>query len=104
MKRIDFAEFLSTREEAGYRVIDVREPGEIAEVRLKGSEALPLSTIQNGAYPSDDGRPIAVICRSGGRSAVAAKLFEAHGLPECTNIEGGTLAAIAAGEEYVERG
>lgn len=104
MKRLDFADFIAKRDEEDYRVIDVREPHETAEVRLKGVELLPLSRIQQGHYPEDDGRPIAIICRSGGRSAVAAKLFEATGLPECTNIEGGTLAAIQAGEEYVERG
>lgn len=92
------------RDDQNFRVIDVREPHETAEVRLKGVELLPLSKIQNGVYPEDDGRPIAVICRSGGRSAVAGKLFEAHGLPECVNIEGGTLAAIEAGDEYLERG
>jgi rhodanese-related sulfurtransferase len=104
MKRLDFADFARVREEQDFRVIDVREPHETAEVRLRGVELLPLSEIQRGKFPEDDGRPIAIICRSGGRSAVAANLFEANGLPECTNIEGGTLAAIAAGDEYVERG
>ena len=36
-------------------------------------------------------------------SAMAAQILERAGYSQVINVEGGTLAAIAAGEEYVER-
>lgn len=103
MKEITFEEFLQRREAEDLRLIDVREADEFAEVHVKGAELLPLTKICEGELPEDDGRPIIVICRSGGRSARACEIFENAGLPECTNLLGGTLAAESAGEEYVER-
>ena len=102
MKEINFKEFIENRDD--FRLIDVREDDEYAEVHVKGAELVPLSEIREGKLPEEDDRPIAVICRSGGRSAMACEIFEKEGFKECTNIAGGTLAAVDAGEEYVERG
>jgi rhodanese-related sulfurtransferase len=104
MKRMHYDEFAAQREALGLRVIDVREEDEFNEVRVKGVELFPLSKMRAGLLPEPDGRPVALICRSGGRSAMAAQVFEANGFGEVINVEGGTLAAVAAGEEHVERG
>ncbi len=104
MKEISFEEFAQRRDEEGLRLIDVREEDEYAEVHVKGAELFPLSKIRQGDLPEKGDRPIAVICRSGGRSAVACKIFEKEGFDECINVGGGTLAAIEAGDEHVERG
>ncbi|MEM1347733.1 MAG: rhodanese-like domain-containing protein [Myxococcota bacterium] len=99
MKRMEYDEFARVRDEQGLRVIDVREPDEFEEVHVRDAELFPLSRIQRGELPEDDGRPVALICRSGGRSAMAAPLFERGGFAETINVEGGTLAALAAGKE-----
>lgn len=104
MKEITFEEFAQRRDEQDLRLIDVREEDEYQEVHVKGAELFPLSKIRRGELPEEDDRPTAVICRSGGRSAQACKIFEREGFEECINIDGGTLAAVDAGEEYVERG
>ncbi len=104
MREISFKEFLEQRDDDNLRLIDVREQDEFDEVHVKGAELFPLSEIRKGELPEEDDRPTAVICRSGSRSATACKKFERQGFDECINIEGGTLAAIDAGEEYVERG
>lgn len=103
MKEITFQEYLERRQAEDLRLIDVREADEFAEVHVKEAELLPLTKICEGQIPEDDGRPIIVICRSGGRSAQACAIFEKAGLPECTNLLGGTIAAEEAGEEYVQR-
>jgi|SRR5690554_184810 len=104
MKELTYEEFAERREADNLRLIDVREKDEFVEVRVKGAEFFPLSEIRAGELPEEDEREIAVICRSGARSAAAAQVFEGAGFKECINVAGGTLAAIEAGEEHVERG
>ncbi len=104
MKRMDYEEIAAMREQQELRIIDVREQDEYDEVHVKGVELFPLSRLRDGELPEHDDRPVAVICRSGGRSAMACQILEQNGWDECINVEGGTLAAIEAGEEEVERG
>ena len=104
MKEISFQEFVERRDDEDLRLIDVREEDEYAEVHVKGAELFPLSKIRRGELPEEGKQTVAVICRSGGRSAMACKIFEKQGFDECINIDGGTLAAVDAGEDYVERG
>ena len=44
------------------------------------------------------GRPLYVICRSGGRSAQACEFLSAHDV-DAVNVAGGTLAWIESGRE-----
>jgi rhodanese-related sulfurtransferase len=104
MKRMSYVDFAAQREALGLRLIDVREADEFKAVRVKGAELFPLSRIQYGELPAADERPVALICRSGGRSAMAAMILESNGFAEMINVEGGTLAALQAGEDHVERG
>jgi rhodanese-related sulfurtransferase len=103
MDRMSFTEFADAREEQELRLIDVREQDEYDDVHVKDAEHFALSWIREGRLPVDDGRRVALICRSGGRSAMAAQILERAGFSQVINVEGGTLAAVAAGEEYVER-
>lgn len=102
MKQISYADFAQQRESEGYRLIDVREPDEYAQVHVKGAELFPLSKLRQGELPEQDDRPLALICRSGGRSAMAAQILESQGFPEVTNVQGGTAAAVQAGPDHVE--
>lgn len=104
MKRIDFEQFVHQRPLKNPRVLDVREQDEYDEVHVKGVELFALSRLREGELPEQDDREVWVICRSGGRSQIACEILEDAGWPECTNVEGGTLAAIDAGEDQVERG
>lgn len=103
MKRITYEKLATDPTHQQMRVIDVREQDEYDEVHVKGVELFPLSRLQKGELPERDDRDVAVICRSGGRSQVACEVLEEAGWPECTNIEGGTLAAIKFGDDQVER-
>lgn len=103
MRRITYQEFHQDRDKLNLRLIDVREVNEFEDVHVHGAELFPLSSLQKGELPEKDSRTIALICRSGGRSAMACKILEDSGFEECINVEGGTLAAIEEGEEHVER-
>ena len=104
MKQMTFQEFLRAREDRDIRLIDVREPDEWEAVHVTGAELHALSRIRNGDLPTADGREVAMICRSGARSAVASQILEGAGWDEVTNISDGTLGAISAGEEFLSRG
>ncbi len=104
MKRMDYDDIADARNDQDLRIIDVRETDEYEEVHVRDVELFPLSKLQEGELPEKDDRPVAVICRSGGRSQVACQILEDAGWEECINVEGGTLAAIQAGEEHVIRG
>lgn len=104
MKEMTFEQFQRVRDERGLRLIDVREQGEWDEVHVQGAELFPLSKLRGGDIPEFDDRDVALICRSGGRSAMAAKMLEGAGHGEFINISDGTLGAIRSGEDHLERG
>ena len=101
MKRLSYAEFAKVRTDK-MRLLDVREAHEFAQVHVKGAEHFALSSLQDGQLPERDDREVFVICRSGARSQAASFILESNGFPECTNVDGGTLEAMALGDDHVE--
>lgn len=85
------------RVQQGALLVDVREPGEYAEIHAEGAQLLPLSEFENrfGELPKD--RPLVMICRSGARSARAGEYLRAQGYSDVVNLAGGTLAWAEAG-------
>jgi rhodanese-related sulfurtransferase len=88
------------RHQNGATLVDVRETDEFEAVSAPGAINVPLSLIQKhgkkaftkaGVGPETDG--LLVICRSGGRSAMACQLIGAQAI----NVEGGMLAWVTAG-------
>ena len=103
MKQMTYLEFSQLRESQHWRVIDVREQEEYDEVHVKGAESFPLSLIRQGQLPEPDERPLALICRSGGRSATAAQILEAQGFDPILNISDGTLGVVSSAPQDVVR-
>lgn len=84
----------------GATVVDVREPAEVAAVRLADSVQLPLGDLSDGArtgLPADREAPILTICASGIRSAYAQLILKAEGYRNVRNIAGGITAWAADG-------
>lgn len=81
-------------------VIDVREVEEARASPLgsvSGSQLIPLSALRDRAGEVARDRPVAVICPSGARSAIAATLLEKAGVERVANVRGGLLEWIALG-------
>ena len=104
MKQMTFLEYVAARQDRDIRLIDVREEHEFEAVRAVGAELHPLSRIQGGDLPTSDGRETCIICRSGARSGRVTLFLDSQQWGDVANISDGTLGAIAAGEEYLERG
>lgn len=83
----------------GALLLDVREVAEFAEGHAPNARLIPLGELGNrlseiAAYKD---KPIAVICRSGRRSAKAVKLLQEAGYTQVSNISGGIHAWQQAG-------
>jgi molybdopterin/thiamine biosynthesis adenylyltransferase/rhodanese-related sulfurtransferase len=72
-------------------LIDVREPGEWEVARLPGARLVPLGQLASSMAKLDSAREIVVMCRSGQRSANAARQLQAAGFRKVKNLAGGIL-------------
>lgn len=78
-------------------IVDVRELDEFTRLRVPDTVLLPISRFALGFRQLPADRPLLVLCRSGGRSAMATDFLLRSGFPEVHNIAGGILAWQAAG-------
>ena len=78
------------------QLIDVREPSELNEARVNGARHIPLGQLAAELGELDRDRPVAFICRSGSRSAIATRSATKAGL-DAANVKGGITAWTRAG-------
>jgi sulfur-carrier protein adenylyltransferase/sulfurtransferase len=74
-----------------FDLIDVREPYEAQIASLPAARLIPLGTIASSFDTLDTAREIVVMCRSGKRSADAARLLQAAGFSRVSSLAGGIL-------------
>ncbi len=97
---------LAERRSAGeVDVIDVRMPTEFREIHAECARNVPLESLDPRAVMAarngSADQPLYLICRSGNRSAQAAKKFHDAGFEQVINVEGGTMAWDQAGLSVV---
>ncbi|MFT3859889.1 pyridoxal-phosphate dependent enzyme [Micropruina sp.] len=86
--------------DAGVPVIDVRNPDEVARVRIDASLNMPLPELSKGStagLPGDHSGPVVTICAAGTRSLYALLLLKAQGYHEVKSVDGGMAAWVEAG-------
>ena len=90
------AEELHRRRSAGetVRLVDVRQPEEVAVCRIEGAEQIPLMDLPSRMNELDPDEEIVVHCKMGGRSSQAAAFLRAQGFRNVRNLAGGILAWI----------
>ena len=89
----DLASRLST-----YTVLDVRDRTEWEGGHIPGAMNFPAGDLAQGAdAPVNDSGPVAVICGTGFRSAVASSLLQQKGNCDIVQVDGGMNAWSAAG-------
>ncbi|MBD5260943.1 MAG: rhodanese-like domain-containing protein [Bacteroides sp.] len=90
---MDVAEFSKYVTKDGVQLIDVRTPEEYEEGHIAGARNINVfdsDFIDEALSSLDKSRPIAVYCRSGKRSADAARQLSKQGYT-VTNLKGGIL-------------
>jgi cysteine synthase/rhodanese-related sulfurtransferase len=86
--------------DAGVPVIDVRNPGEVARVRIAESTNVPLPELSQGrtaGLPADPSAPVVTICAAGTRSLYALLILKAKGYTDVKSVDGGIGAWVQAG-------
>lgn len=91
MDVVRFAKYLSND---SVQLVDVRTPEEFEEGHIAGARNINVfdsDFVDEAEKALDKSRPVAVYCRSGKRSADAARELTENGF-NVTNLEGGILA------------
>jgi sulfur dioxygenase len=80
------------------RIIDVREPGEFTGDlgHIASAELVPLEDLERASKRWRSDEPLILVCRSGGRAALAAEHLSAQGFVAVMNMVGGMLGWNAA--------
>ncbi len=81
-------------------VLDVREDDEWAAGRAPGAVHIVMSEIPAQLHDLPDVEPVAVICRSGGRSGQVVAWLNAQGI-DAVNVDGGMRAWAGAAKPIV---
>ena len=90
-------------------LIDVREPAEVAQVRIHGGQNMPLSQLDPTAVQPEvdrtgDWRRLVLHCASGSRCGMAAQMLERAGYEGTVyRLEGGLQAWVEAGLPVEQR-
>ncbi|WP_144511259.1 rhodanese-like domain-containing protein [Bacillus sp. FJAT-22090] len=82
LQKIDAGESVS--------VIDVRESDEVATGIIPGAQHIALGQVETSIAQIDKSVPHYIICKAGGRSAMACEILEEHGY-NVTNVVGGMM-------------
>jgi rhodanese-related sulfurtransferase len=82
------------------KILDVREDYEWEAGHVDGALHIPLDALPERLNDLDPDQDLAVICRTGGRSARATAWLESHGY-SAVNVTGGMGAWLEAGKPMV---
>lgn len=87
-------QFLENTEESQFALIDVRQPEEYENEHIPGAKLLPLPLLEHRLHELPRDRDVIIYCRSGARSAAAARFIADSGMgPEQVfNVSGGINA------------
>jgi rhodanese-related sulfurtransferase len=88
------AEFAKAIETEGVQIVDARTANEYASGHIVGAINIDVNGTEFDAEVAklDKNRPVAVYCRSGRRSKIAAERISALGFRQITELDGGILS------------
>ncbi|UJF33863.1 rhodanese-like domain-containing protein [Paenibacillus hexagrammi] len=75
-----------------YKLIDVREPGEVRQGFIPGAVNIPLSQIKRRAGEIPRDARVYLYCRSGMRSRQAARVLKGLGFSQLAHLQGGMMS------------
>jgi hydroxyacylglutathione hydrolase len=80
----------------GLQLVDIRNPGEVANGMLDGARHIPLAELNRRIGELDPAIPTVVYCAGGYRSSVAASLLRSEGFADVSDLLGGYGACSIA--------
>lgn len=86
----------------GAQFLDVRNRGEYRGGHAQGARNVAMHVLPQQVHSLDPARPVVVICRTGRRSAAAARFLVDQGFTEVHNVTGGSLAWKSSGLPWTE--
>lgn len=72
--------------DAGATLLDVRTPQEFASGHASGAVNIPVQALAERRSELDPGQPVVIYCRSGGRSAQAARMLRDAGFQSVFDV------------------
>jgi hydroxyacylglutathione hydrolase len=78
-------------------VVDVRALSEWEEGHIPGATHIMLGYLGERAAELPTGKPVVVHCRTSNRSAIAASILQARGIPQVIKMQEGYVGWVAAG-------
>ena len=76
-------------DQSGLHVLDVRRASEWKDGHVQHAQHKPLDSLTAAVADLDKSKPVAVYCKGGYRSAIAASLLQRAGFEQVTNVIGG---------------
>jgi hydroxyacylglutathione hydrolase len=92
-----------SEEDGALQILDVREQDEWDRAHIPGSMHVPYHDIHSMPEDLDPARPVAIICASGQRSAVAASLVARLGAEHVVHVVDGGVGTWERAGHPVER-
>jgi glyoxylase-like metal-dependent hydrolase (beta-lactamase superfamily II)/rhodanese-related sulfurtransferase len=87
--RLDVDQLAAACDEIDPALVDVRNPGEVAQGTIPGAVTIPLSQLRARLGELDPERATVVYCASGFRSSIGASLLRAAGFDDVSDLKGG---------------
>jgi hydroxyacylglutathione hydrolase len=103
IRRVRATDLSDVLERDSVQVLDVRERGEWDAGRIPGSVHTPYHDVRGVPEGIDSERPVAVICSSGQRSAVAASLVSRFGAQDVIHVADGGVGTWERQGHPIER-
>lgn len=87
-------QFVESRKEKDYTIVDVRQPVEYVEGHIPGAKFIPLNDLVSDFSKLPQNKDLIFYCHSGGRSVAAASMVSEETAPygSIYNLVGGILA------------
>ncbi|HKJ35737.1 MAG TPA: MBL fold metallo-hydrolase [Solirubrobacterales bacterium] len=92
-ERLTVRELKERFDEGSVQILDVRGPDEYANVHIDGSTHATWHDIESVPDGIDPSRPIATVCGSGARAAIAASLLQRFGAEDVLHVFKGGVGA-----------
>lgn len=98
---VDVATTVASLRDPAVQIVDCRMQREWDAGHIDGAVLMPLGSIGGRQGELDPARPVIVVCRSGHRSAVAARQLAGAGFDDVRSMKGGIAAWTRAGNRLV---